>query len=263
MSKRLGDMSNDDIARMIEEDLYQYCIDLAESAKRTVHIEEDVSWTNIYPTCWPNYIFKANFAKDNIEERVLQVIDSIKKNIAPPNWVIGPSTGMLDIEYLENHGFKRKYTFTCMALDLHCLEEVAPTADRFKMEVVMSKSQLAKWADVVSAGLFNGGKVESELFEYFIESGKARLYIGLYDEIPVATSMLYFSSSFASISMVSTLPEVRRKGLGTSMVIKPLADAKDLGYEIAVLQATRAGEPVYRKIGFNEYSTLHILNIEI
>jgi predicted acetyltransferase len=75
--------------------------------------------------------------------------------------------------------------------------------------------------------------------------------------------MLYISSGIASISMVSTLPDSRKKGIGTSMVLKPLYDAKSLGYEIAVLQATRAGESVYKKIGFKEYSLLNVLNIEL
>jgi predicted acetyltransferase len=42
-------------------------------------------------------------------------------------------------------------------------------------------------------------------------------------------------------------------GIGTAMVIAPLLYAKEKGYELGVLQASQAGEPVYRKIGFEEY----------
>lgn len=46
------------------------------------------------------------------------------------------------------------------------------------------------------------------------------------------------------------------------MTLKPLYDAKDMGYHIGVLQATKAGEPVYKKIGFKDYCTLHVLKLE-
>ncbi len=42
-------------------------------------------------------------------------------------------------------------------------------------------------------------------------------------------------------------------GIGTVLTLAPMEDARQLGYRIAVLQASRMGEPVYRKIGFKSY----------
>jgi hypothetical protein len=47
-------------------------------------------------------------------------------------------------------------------------------------------------------------------------------------------------------------------GIGTAMTVIPLLYAKDNGYNIGVLQASEAGEPVYRKIGFEEYCRFNV-----
>jgi hypothetical protein len=180
MNKKFNYINTESMSRIIEENLYEYCIDIACSSGRTINIEEDISWTQILPTCWPNYIFKANFTKDNMEERVKQVIENIKKNLAPTHWVVGPDSSPLSFEYLETCGFKRKYTFTCMAIDLLNINAI-DVSHKLKIETVSSRSQLDKWADVVSKGLFNGGRVEPELFEYLLGSEKAKLYIGIYN----------------------------------------------------------------------------------
>jgi GNAT superfamily N-acetyltransferase len=62
----------------------------------------------------------------------------------------------------------------------------------------------------------------------------------------------------AGIHVVTTLESFRGRGLGTRMTLETMRWAKARGAATAILEATRAGEPVYRRLGFREYVRLDI-----
>lgn len=52
---------------------------------------------------------------------------------------------------------------------------------------------------------------------------------------------------------VVTLPEVRRRGIGASMTLRVLREARAMGYRVAVLTTSPDGIGIYRRIGFRAY----------
>jgi GNAT superfamily N-acetyltransferase len=49
---------------------------------------------------------------------------------------------------------------------------------------------------------------------------------------------------------VATVPSARGKGIGAAITLKPLLEARELGYRYAVLFSTEMGVRVYERIGF-------------
>ena len=82
------------------------------------------------------------------------------------------------------------------------------------------------------------------------ESEPLRLYLARLAGVAVAVSQLFVAAGAAGIYCVATLPQARRQGIGAVVTYAALADARALGYNMAVLGASELGEPVYRRLGF-------------
>jgi len=74
--------------------------------------------------------------------------------------------------------------------------------------------------------------------------------------MPTATCMAIEHKDIISLHHIATLPDFRGKGLGKSVTIAPLIEAKDHA-KIAILGASAMGKQIYEKLGFKSYGILH------
>jgi len=78
-------------------------------------------------------------------------------------------------------------------------------------------------------------------------------YLARLNGQPVAISSLFVGHQVAGLYCVAVLPEVRRQGIGTAIMLAPLYDAQTLGCHIAVLAPSRESQTMYQRIGFELY----------
>jgi GNAT superfamily N-acetyltransferase len=62
----------------------------------------------------------------------------------------------------------------------------------------------------------------------------------------------------ADVEMVAVVPEARGQGIAGKLLGHALADARERGLETSTLIATRLGRPVYERVGYREFGTLHM-----
>jgi GNAT superfamily N-acetyltransferase len=120
---------------------------------------------------------------------------------------------------------------------------------------------LRQWIHIASVGFQVPTELEDTWHEFFAEAACTRpfrTYLGLWNGEPVATSQLFTSAGVAGIYNVTCLPELRGRGIGTSVVMAPLMTARAMGYRVAILQASSMGYPVYRRIGFQDFGKLSL-----
>lgn len=79
-----------------------------------------------------------------------------------------------------------------------------------------------------------------------------KMVLGRLNGEPVATNMLFNGGGVASVYAVGTLPSARGQGIGGAITLKPLLEAREMGYRYAVLFATEMGIHAYERIGFRQ-----------
>ena len=72
---------------------------------------------------------------------------------------------------------------------------------------------------------------------------------------PVATALGVTAGEFTAIFNVATEPTYRRRGFGTALTARAVADGVLAGASWCWLQASDAGYPVYRNLGFRTIET--------
>lgn len=75
-------------------------------------------------------------------------------------------------------------------------------------------------------------------------------YVAYQANKPVATTTLFLDAHTASLYNSGTLEHARGQGLNTALNQMALQQAKQAGYQLAVLQATRYSESLFQKLGF-------------
>jgi GNAT superfamily N-acetyltransferase len=76
-----------------------------------------------------------------------------------------------------------------------------------------------------------------------------RFFVGYHDESPVACAAAYVGEREVGVYMVATLPDERGKGYGAALTAAACEAAPHLP---AVLQASDMGQPIYRRLGFQD-----------
>jgi predicted GNAT family acetyltransferase len=84
------------------------------------------------------------------------------------------------------------------------------------------------------------------------------IYVALVDDEPVSTAMSSLRRGGVGIFNVATPPHLRGRGYGAAVTARAAQDGFAAQAELAWLQASPMGEPVYRRMGFRQVDT-HVL----
>jgi GNAT superfamily N-acetyltransferase len=148
-----------------------------------------------------------------------------------------------------------------MVVDLSLLPENLLASPGLKIIPVDNEQILKQWIHIASIGFRINEEYEQvwqNLFVAAIFHPQYRTYLALLNGKPVGTSQLFLSAGVAGIYNVTVLPEARRQGIGSAITLAPLFEARKLGYRIGVLQASKRGYNVYRRLGFQDIGNLSL-----
>ncbi|UCG69460.1 MAG: GNAT family N-acetyltransferase [Thermoplasmata archaeon] len=188
--------------------------------------------------------------------KIEENIEYFKRSRLPWIWWIGPSSKPKDLgKHLVDYGFIHRYDMPGMVIELQTNSVSVSTPEKFNIIRVKDIDTLKIWVKIASICFpMVIGKFKDDFFKFESSIGfrNDRIsYVGYLEGEPVASSTVFLCSGVAGIYNVGTVPEARRKGIGTAMTWIPLKHAVSSGYKVGILHSSRMGYRLYRKMGFN------------
>jgi GNAT superfamily N-acetyltransferase len=187
-------------------------------------------------------------------------------------WWTGPGSTPTDLpERLQERGFldmaeqmkelapgikQTELGAPCMTADLHHMNEAVLTRvpPGFSIQEIQTEAQLQDFKRVFVESYeipdWAGQAWVDAALRVGIGKTPWRMYVGYLGGKPVATNMLVLGGGVAGLFAVATIPAARGMGLGAAISLKPLLEARQMGYRYGVLFSSEMGVSVYERIGF-------------
>ncbi len=258
----LSDFSALTLARAIKVNWADYYSYLGRSPNAELYVGPYLTWllTGI-PDTFMNVVLHTQLPSDGAGELIDKALTHFRsRNVTRLSWWTEEGVQETDLEkHLVAHGLTFSEGGTGMAADLMALQDDLPTPTGLTIVPVEDQETLKKWIHVASIGFGIPDRSESlwcDLFADLVFELPLRNYLALLNGQPVGTSQLFLSAGVAGIYNVTCVPEARQQGVGAAITLAPLLEARRLGFRISILQASRLGYKVYRRLGFQEYGRL-------
>ena len=212
-----------------------------------------------------NGVLKARLTADNMERRVRDAQTFFKKRRRQWTWSVDPETTPRRLgDYLVRKGFVPDWEIPCMAIDLGKVRR-KPLPEGLTILHVEDLESLRTTINTVDKALMTPETPESEPLwcDAYMSFGigiTKNWFLGLLNGKPVAASFLFLHEGVAGIYFVVTMQKARGRGIGTAMTREALLLAKKVGYDFAVIQASKMGLPIYERMGFKEYCKIRKYN---
>jgi GNAT superfamily N-acetyltransferase len=83
-----------------------------------------------------------------------------------------------------------------------------------------------------------------------LERPECAVYVGYADGAPVVSGLGWRTGRTIGVYAIATLPKARRRGYGAAMTARVVTDGLANGCDLAALQASELGRPIYERLGF-------------
>ncbi|MFX1600497.1 MAG: GNAT family N-acetyltransferase [Promethearchaeota archaeon] len=263
----LTNPNQSELEHAIEFNLYEFFRSMVNIELEDTQYEETEELSRFF-TGIPFYFFNGvidnHISSENAMKKIKKNITYFEKRKVPFIWVLGPSSTPKNMgELLIKNGFILE-KLQGMAYNLKNLSIEREIVNKVEIIKIENMKTLKVWNNIILMGFGFPEEVRSDFFYKafsFIllkDKASASAFLAYYDGNPVASSLVLYKAGVAGIHLVTTLEEARGKGIGTAITLAPLNEAKNLGYETAILHSTEMGLNMYKKMGFKKYCSIDL-----
>lgn len=204
----------------------------------------------------------AIIARADDSSSINEAIQSLAPCTAPSAIVLPDAPSAANSDRLQRAGYAMAELMPNMAINISAVAKVGLPSG-YKMARVVGPSEGDRWVKAFATGyelplpvaaLFNPSSVGATADP----AAPYQFFVILRNGAPVATSMLRLKDGVAGIYCIATIPAERGKGLGAYVTAETLRGAVNQGYSVGILQASAAGHPVYKRLGFEEFGAMQV-----
>ncbi|MEW5991414.1 MAG: GNAT family N-acetyltransferase [Chloroflexota bacterium] len=125
------------------------------------------------------------------------------------------------------------------------------TAIDLEIRTVKDAAGIDVHRDVVTAGFGSHPAVaEGTACPDLLGRPDCVVYVGYADGVPVVSGLGWRSGRTIGVFSIATIASARRRGFGAAMTARVVADGIADGCDVASLQASVLGRPIYERLGF-------------
>lgn len=157
--------------------------------------------------------------------------------------------------YTEKTGLSDEGVLPCFAMEPG---PIPPAPDDLEIQRVVA-GEWEAFMDVTAEGFGMPRQLLDMLYTPpMLDRPDVRAYLGYVSGRPVATSVSIRTGRTLGVYSIATIPEARGHGYGSALTWELMRDAEP-GWDVAVLQASEMGRPVYERMGFQLVREFHEL----
>jgi len=237
-----------------------WCSLFAPLGDQVCNQEENAVSTTV-DSDWANVVYRSQYTEDNVEQKVIAVMQNFNQKNKKMMWYIGPFSSPPSLgKTLEDFGLKKTDEETGMAIDLDNEFNGTISPQGVQVIQVQTNEHFEAWLAIQSKVMQVPHEILKSAFHSYPDPNLL-LFLAYLNGNVVATAIICVTShstpsgllKVAGLHCVDVLPEVRRMGIGRYITVTALTEAKKLECKVGVLFATKQGHPLYTKLGFKEY----------
>lgn len=230
-------------------DLDQLNIDNLTSLWQKMGVEDNSEFTVEGLTrsrTWPNrYWFNWNADIEHINA-IAPVLHQLPLAAVVPVWEgVGAPAQQLEI-FLKDECFQVLFSQLAMYLDLQSVP--VPEIPALDIITVQSATDVETWTATASAAF--GYWIDSAAIQAIVDVPEVKLLLLKQNGHAAATALVYQTGDIIGVHLVGVPDEFRGQGLARAIMQYVIGLGIAMGGKFLTLQASVAGEPLYRQLGF-------------
>lgn len=230
---------------------YAYFSDLSSNTN-----SEDVYILFNSNNFWPRFVFIRTDVEKYIEKKSLFLADYIYKRKAI---MIVASDNLPNTKgFLKHHSLVPVAMWKGMQLTTSKIFS-NNSPKNFTISRVKTGSELEEWTNIVNEQIFRNKIIKSSVFKNCLTSDEFKLYLGKEFNIGVSTALTYTMGNVVGLYFISTKKKAQRQGYGKFITEYAINQSIIEGNRDFVLHATKAGEQIYKKLGFLNFNKFYLL----
>lgn len=205
-----------------------------------------------------NYVLETDCNEENVTQNINAITTYFQKTNTPFSWWIGPYDKPADLAArLEQQGYVNTENNLAMYFDLDAWDANIMMPGELEIIRALDKQTLRDFALVLANNTAAFEQYYAWIADIVTAEDPVEFYVGYVNGKPVVRGLSCYFAGVAGLHALSTVAGARHKGYGSAMQGFRLKRAKELGYHIAVLQASQQGFPLYQRLGYKECGVYH------
>lgn len=200
-----------------------------------------------------NFVLDADFTQQDANENILEVTRYFSETKTPFSWWINPHDNSINLaEKLSKMNYQNTDNNTAMYFDLDAWDGNIPFPSELQIVQAKDEKTLLDFAMVLVNDETSYKKYFLWVASVLTDEDPIEYYVGYVDGKPVVRGSSCYYAQIAGLHSLATSTYAHKKGYGKAMQEFRLKRAKELGYHVAVLQASSDRYPFYNKLDYKE-----------